>query len=422
MKQMKTGLTILIAVFMLIGIAACSTTSEGAVAAATESSALATEKNAASEPTSEATPETAENPTLEPTEAPTPEPTEAPTPTPTPKPFSLGVHGEEIYRNEFLDFEINFGELGLSDKYFALGGYGIATEFTERRTSETTVESATNAILAEEKQFTELILSRGIGQGEHSVSVNLAFLKSNRSTKEEAYERYDSAQRNQNENFQCFEKATLSIGDREWLGHDFIEQYGTSYPYTRLLFFCDQGFSAQMMVIVNYKEKDPGYETAKTELDQICTAFTPVNPDTKIASGPEHRAVDVTFTVNDFTPIEEYGLHCAAASGTFRYTVDINDSKSEEVLAVKVDITSNGDSKLRPSPKRPIIINGIEFPPVTSFGSEIAGETERIIITIELDGTALAGTDPEEITEIRIPFQLDKNLTEIDYCIMTKNG
>lgn len=271
MKRLQKLLIAACALLLVLGLAACN-----AAAPAPNNDATPPETDNATAPQTddaeaEATPAPTAEPTAEPT--PTPEPTPEPTPAPTPTPFVMGQENGEVYRNEFLGFDLNYASLGFEsnlDRY-------TETDTTKIRKTDSDAETVKKALLNKEyDRFFELNLSRQEPEGEAFwTSVKMYYTQplENKGSANEA-EQYKFMYRIEAPN------VTVQLGDETWIGYDesFTDDLG--YVYYRRALFCNKGdLLAMMWIEFACGKTDPGADVIQPKLEEICAAFQPIDPN-----------------------------------------------------------------------------------------------------------------------------------------------
>ncbi len=291
-----------------------------------------------------------------PTAAPTPEPTAEPTPEPTPepRPFSIGTISDDVYRNEFFGFELDYYPLSM-EQYFLDSTY---SSYEER--SETTTTEEVSKILQAGKTCCDLHLKGGASVAD-SAATRSAELRMTKSTYTAVHElnRALNYMYKLNNYVAQTDLYPLTIGDQEWTAIDFLCSYkyhrdngetGINYCYTRLLVCSYNGYCATFEIEVRSSDVDPTYEVAKPLLDEFCAALQPISEEVEATPGKPFTMGVLTDELyrSDYLGIEipfgELGYDEDIQSWKYEYPdvciirdYEMTDEKAAEIIA-------NGDT------------------------------------------------------------------------------
>lgn len=350
-----------------------------------------------------------------------PEPTAEPTPEPTPVPLPdfLGVHGREIYRNEFLGLEFPYAARSFTDEYLEARNAPLSGENTVTfRSSGTTDEDAKDVIREEGKRFMDADFSRalyggGIGA---SLEVTLAFQMSGLTAEEEA-ERSKAAYDAENPYSAntVYDVRTASIGGREWIGYDAVAKYSEDYSvFCRALYYCDQNIMARLQVLITPWSGGVSYEEdgIAQVFDAITEDFAPLAEGADpIEPAPMLQMIELTAGDGDFSPLEAAGYQ---ASARCKYCAYVSPDGTSEGAYLELTLVLEGEAadKVGFDRERQFLVNGVKMPKIDGYSGGSSTGEQRITCTLELSGTELAGAAPQEIREISIPLKIEKQLGE----------
>ena len=322
----------------------------------------------------------------------------AATPVPQGKPFTIGVLTDELYRSDYLGFEVNFAEVGLEEytdgwKY-ELNGVCFA------RDGLTTDESAAEIVADKKKYYVDM---GAIGyRANYAIEIDMCMKFAQAKSRFLSDDISDSVTE--------LDRSTMTLGDRTWevLDKSYDHWAGRSLVYERDLTTYQDTVKARFIITLTVDKRiNAPYDQVKVSLDELTALLKPIEGS---AAAPTSKPLATPEPEPERLDVKDGTVLLEAEGLTFTASNVRLDWKEDLLLLVTVKNTTNEVKYIGIPSMGRYIVNGV------NAATEVYGRTYKVepditnsfSLEIAISESSLAGIAAKDIQEIQIPFTLYK--------------